>query len=133
METQHAVAWLDHREAKLFFFDRESVDSEKLSTTLPHHQTHNKAGTVDGKRTTGNQSYYHDIVIALQPAKEWLILGPGSAKDELAKYIRTHCPQSEHRIIGVETSDHPTDAQIVAYARMFSRAADRMFSGHGLD
>ena len=131
MQTQHAVAWLDHREAKVFLFDRERV--EKLSTTLTHHQTHDKAATVDGKRAPENQSFYRDIVVALQPAKEWLILGPGSAKDELAKYIRTHCPQSEDRIIGAEISDHPTDAQIVAYARMFSRAADRMFSGVRLD
>lgn len=50
MQTQHAVAWLDHREAKVFFFNREAAESVRLATTLAHHQTHNKAGTVDGKR-----------------------------------------------------------------------------------
>jgi hypothetical protein len=29
-------------------------------------------------------------------------------------------------IIGVETVDHPTDAQLVAYARQYFKGADRM-------
>lgn len=126
MHTQHAVVWLDHCEAKVFFFDRENAESLRLATTLAHHQTHNKAGTIDGKRAPENQSFYHDIVVALQPAKEWLIIGPGSAKDELVKHIRHHHPRVESRIVGVETADHPTEGQIVAHARTFFRAADRM-------
>ncbi|MCA0049993.1 translational machinery protein [Mesorhizobium sp. B283B1A] len=124
MQTQHAVAWLDHREAKVFFFNRETTESLKLATTLAHHQIHNKAGTIDGKRAPEDQSFYHDIVTALQPAKEWLIVGPGSAKDELAKHIRDR--HLNDRIVGVEPADHPTEAQIVAHARSFFHAADRM-------
>jgi len=30
------------------------------------------------------------------------------------------------KIIGVETADHPTDNQVVAHARSYFRAADRM-------
>lgn len=126
MQTQHAVAWLDHREAKVFFFNRETAESVRLATTLTHHQTHNKAGTVDGKRAPEDDAFYHDVVKALQPAKEWLIVGPGSAKDELAKHIRDYHPHLKDRIVGVEPADHPTEAQIVAHARTFFRAADRM-------
>lgn len=126
MQTQHAVAWLDHLHARIFFFDRDKAEGLHLATTLSHHQTHNKAGTVDGKRAATNQSFYHDIVKALAPAKEWLIMGPGSAKDELVKHIRHHDARLADRIIGVEASDHPTEGQIVAHARSFFRAADRM-------
>ncbi|ANT49967.1 hypothetical protein [Mesorhizobium amorphae] len=126
MQTQHAVAWLDHREAKVFFFDREQTEGVRLATALTHHQTHNKAGTIDGKRAQENQAFYNDIVGALQPAKEWLIVGPGSAKEELVKHIRSHHPRLEERIVGVEPADHPTEPQIVAHARKFFRAADRM-------
>lgn len=126
MQTRHAVAWLDHRQAKLFFFNRDGTEIMNLSTTLPHQQTHNKAGTIDGKRAQPDQSFYHDIVVALDPAKEWLIIGPGSARDELADHIRSHHPDLVDRIIGVEAADHPTDGQIVAHARAFFRAADRM-------
>ena len=126
MQIQHAVVWLDHREAKVFFFNRETAESLHLATTLAHHQTHNKAGTVDGKRGPENVAFFHDVLNAMQPAKEWLIMGPGSAKDELAKHIRDHHPHLKDRIVGIEPADHPTQAQIVAHARTFFRAADRM-------
>jgi stalled ribosome rescue protein Dom34 len=126
MHVWHAVVWTDHREARVFFFDREGAELQKLTTTLPHHQTHNKAGTIDGKRNPPDESFYHDVALALEPAKEWLILGPGSAHIELADYIRSHHPQLAARIIGVEAADHPTDGQIVAHGRAFFRAADRM-------
>ncbi|MBZ9717890.1 MULTISPECIES: translational machinery protein [unclassified Mesorhizobium] len=98
----------------------------RLVTTLAHHQTHNKAGSIDGKRAPEDDAFYHDVINALEPAKEWLIVGPGSAKDELAKHIRDHHAHLKDRIVGVETADHPTEAQIVAHARSFFRAADRM-------
>ena len=126
MQTQHAVVWLDHREAKVFFFNRQTAASVRLVTTLAHLQTHNKAGSVDGKRASENRAFYDDVVSALQPAKKWLIVGPGEAKDELAKHIRDHHPHLKDRIVGVEPADHPTEAQIVAHARSFFRAADRM-------
>ena len=50
MHIQHAVAWVDHREARIFLLDREGFERATVSTELPHHQTHNKAGTIDGKR-----------------------------------------------------------------------------------
>lgn len=90
------------------------------------HRTHNKAATGDGKRAPENQSFYQDMVAALQPAKEWLIVGPGSAEDELGMHIRDHHSHLKDRIIRVEPADHPTETQIVAHAPSFFRAADRM-------
>jgi hypothetical protein len=126
MNPQHAVVWIDHVQAKVFFFDRKGVELHKLTTTLPHQQTHNKAGTIDGKRNPPDQDFYHDVAVTLEPALEWLILGPSSARIELEEHIRSHHPQFASRIIGVEAADHPTDRQIVAHARSFFRAADRM-------
>lgn len=54
MQAQHAVAWLDHGEAKVFLFNHETAESVRLATTLAYRQTHNKAGTVDGKRAPEN-------------------------------------------------------------------------------
>ena len=126
MQSYHAAAWLDHIEARIFFFDREASEVHTLRTTLPHHQLHNKAGTIEGKKNPPDEAFYDEIAAQLTPAKEWLILGPGSAHDELAAHIRSCHPQFAGRIVGVATVDHPTDNQIVAHARSFFRAADRM-------
>ena len=58
-----------------------------MTTTLPHQQTHNKAGTIDGKRNRRDKDYYHDVTVALEPAMEWLILGPSSARIELEEHV----------------------------------------------
>ena len=94
MHIQHAVVWVDHREARIFLFDREGYERATVSTELPHHQTHNKAGTIDGKRTVPDQSYYEEIVTALEPAAEWLIVGPSSARDELVSHVRSRMIRS---------------------------------------
>lgn len=125
-ETQHAVVWIDHRQAKVFFLTRDSADEISLGTSKQFDQAHKHAGTVDGGRTPIDEKWLHTVVESLKAAKEWLILGPGSAKDELAKHVKHHDHLLADRIIAVEPADHPTDGQIVAMARKFFKAADRM-------
>ena len=66
------------------------------------------------------------IVKLLGGAQEILLVGPGSAKLELVKHIHEHDPKLMKLIAGVETVDHPSDAQLVAYARHYLGAADKM-------
>jgi stalled ribosome rescue protein Dom34 len=124
MQNYHAVVWLDHREARIFFFDRHSVNEHDLTTTDPHTHLHHRAGSISGKRSPEDQHYLHQVVDALKPAKEWLILGPGTAKLELLKHIHRHDHTLADHVIGVETANHPTDGQIVAHARTYFKAAD---------
>jgi hypothetical protein len=55
-----------------------------------------------------------------------LITRPANAKTELVKHIHQHDPKRMKVIAGVETVDHPSDAALVAYARKYFKAADRM-------
>jgi stalled ribosome rescue protein Dom34 len=126
MQTQHAVVWLDHRQAKVFAFDRDHSEEATIKTLKGFDQAHKHAGTIDGDRTATDPKFLHDIVKALSDAQEWLIVGPGQAKDELVKHIKAHDHTLADRIVGVEPSDHPSDGQIVAHARTFFHGADRM-------
>jgi hypothetical protein len=126
MQTQHAVVWLDHRAAKIFFFDRDHAQELKIAATNPIDQVHKHAGTREGGRIVMDADLMNNIVKALEPAAEWLFTGPGNAKDELAKHVKNHHNVLASRIIGVESADHPTDGQILAMARKYFRAADRM-------
>ncbi len=126
MQHYHAVVWLDHRDARIFFFDRDSVDEVTIATGSPNHHLHHKKGSIAGKKQPEDQHYFHEIVEALRPAQEWLITGPGTAKLELLKHINHHDKQLSDRVIGVETADHPTGNQIVAHARSYFKAADAM-------
>jgi stalled ribosome rescue protein Dom34 len=62
----------------------------------------------------------------LEGAREILVVGPGTAKLELIKYIHRHHRDLEARVVGVETVDHPSDGQLLGYARHYFEAKDRM-------
>lgn len=47
-------------------------------------------------------------------------------KTELVKHIHHHDPKLMSAIVAVETVDHPSDAQIVTYARKYLDVEDRM-------
>jgi stalled ribosome rescue protein Dom34 len=126
MSHYHAVVWLDHREARVFFFNRDGFDEATVDPNEPHRHLHHRGGSISGKRGREDRDYFRRIVETLSPAQEWLILGPSTEKLELAKYIRAHDADLARRILGVESADHPTDRQIVAHARRFFGAADRM-------
>lgn len=129
MQHYHAVVWLDHNEAKVFYFDRNAVDEIDVATRAANHHLHHKKGSIAGKRQPEDQHYYHSIVEALAPAKVWLIVGPGSAKLELVKHIHRHDASLSDHIVGVETVDHPTDGQLVAHARAYFKEYNSLHTG----
>ena len=131
MSHYHAVVWIDHSEAHVMHISPDDVESSVLRPKTPHHKLHHKrgmdkGGAVTNGRAPEDQQFYHDVVQALQGAQEILIVGPASAKLHLIKHINQHDPQVSDKVIGVESIDHPTDGQLVAYARKYFRAADQM-------
>ncbi len=55
MQTRHAVVWIDHREAKVFHFDRDHADGMKIKSARSFDQAHKHAGTIDGARTRADR------------------------------------------------------------------------------
>ena len=62
----------------------------------------------------------------LRTVEALLIVGPGSAKLEFIRYLHAHDRALEANVVGVETVDHPSDGQIVAYAKKYFVAGDLM-------
>jgi stalled ribosome rescue protein Dom34 len=122
----HAVIWIDHHEARIFQFNAVVEEHETLRPNgVPMH-VHHQLNTVGSGHETLDQSFLHQICTAVENVGEVLIIGPGTAKTELFKHITRHDPKLKKKILGVETVDHPTEGQIVAYARKFFKSADRM-------
>ena len=122
----HAVVWLDHAEAHVMHFSPEEVEKQIILPADPHKNLHIKSGKWGAGKALEDQTYYHDIAKALEGASEVLVVGPANAKLQLIKHIHAHDHGMVDKIIGVETVDHPTDGQIVAYARKYFVAKDQM-------
>jgi stalled ribosome rescue protein Dom34 len=73
-----------------------------------------------------DHDYLHAAAESIADAGAVLITGPANAKTELVKHIHHHDPKLMNVIVGVETVDHPSDGQLVAYARKYFKATDRM-------
>ena len=123
--TRHVAIWIDHQQAKIYHVDAKDIDAMKVEAPGRHVHRH-PIGSAEHDHPADTQHFYGDVVRALEGAEEILIVGPAKAKLELIKYVHKHHPAIEPKIIGVETVDHPSDGQLVAHARRYFHAADRM-------
>jgi hypothetical protein len=128
MSHYHAVVWLDHSEAHVMHISPDDVEKSVVHPSRPHQHIHSKSGSVGSGRHAEDKGYYHGIVAALTGAQEVLVVGPAQAKLQLIKHIHAHDPAMSSKIVGVETIDHPSDGQLVAYARKYFVAKDQMLS-----
>ena len=126
MSLNHAVIWIDHKEAHVMFLSQDASEAEIIKTKSTHSHLHHKANEVGSGRVSLDFKYLHSVMQAVKESKEILILGPGSAKLELIKHAHQHDQQIAANIVGVETVDHPSDKEILAYARKFFYKADQM-------
>jgi hypothetical protein len=120
----HAVVFIDHAEARIFSFGTGGVETKRIRPADHEGHLHHKAGSVGSGHAHEDKHYLTAVADALQPAHEILIVGHGDEKTALAHFIRDHVPALAPRIMGVEALDHPTDPEIVAFARKFFEGKD---------
>lgn len=121
----HAVVWIDHQEARVFHFNAADVEKLVLHAHNPTRHVHHKANEVGSGHADADAKFLHAVVEAMSDAQEILITGPAGTKTALVKHVAQHDPVVLKRIFGVESADHPTDAQIVAHARHYFSGVDR--------
>jgi stalled ribosome rescue protein Dom34 len=122
----HAVVWIDHREARVFHFNATEDDEQDVRPRDPTAHIHHHANSIGSGHAAEDQKYLHQVATAIADVKAVLITGPANEKHELMKHIQRHDPQVAKIVAGVETLDHPTNGELIAHARRYFRAADRM-------
>jgi stalled ribosome rescue protein Dom34 len=122
----HAVVWIDHHEARIFHFSPSEVERLVLHPDHPTRHIHHKANSIGSGHAAEDHAFLQAVTDAIADAGEVLVAGPANAKTELVKHIHRHNPHLMAALAGVETVDHPSDAQLLAYARKYFKATDRM-------
>jgi len=122
----HAVVSIDHAEATVFEFTENDVTEHRIIATDRQGNIHHKAGSVGSGHAHDGKAYLTEVVGALKPSHEILIVGHGTAKEELANFIRDHAPLLAPRIMGVKAMDQPSKGEILAFARKFFEGKDIM-------
>ena len=120
----HATVWLDHREARIFRLAAHEIDKATVLAML-HPQrdpSRGEAGAVE--HPDDDTRFFEELSRALSGYQHILVVGPSSAKHEFVSYAHKQNLPLEQRIDGVETDDHPTDGQIVAFGKKYFKLHD---------
>lgn len=124
--TFHVCVWIDHDTAKIVQTSAHDATVDTVEDSRPPHHIHRRADHVGLGSVPMDTQMMAEVSEHLADAKAILLAGPGQAKFELRNYLQLHAPAVAAKIWGVEPSDHPTDPQLIAWARSWFKAQDRM-------
>lgn len=117
---KHAIVWMDQKEARIFEVDADQVGSSVVDSPGPH--VHRHANEVDLRvhnHPDDEHRYFREVARALEGRGQVLVVGPAQTKFHFFRYVHEHDRQLDARIVGIESADHPTDAQLVAHLRSY--------------
>lgn len=124
--TYHACVWIDHREANIFEITASDATTSHVTDERPQYHIHGRADHIDKGQVAMDRAMLDAVADKLKAAKGILIVGPGNAKTALKAFLEEHYAAIAANIWDVQSSDHPSDAQLIASARTWFHAQDRM-------
>ena len=119
MNTLHAVLRIDPHSAQLLRFDDDHVNASKAKEHTHHTAQH-------GSAVRTEHEFFGHVSDSLTGVEEILVVGGCNAAENFRHYCQKHRPQLIAHILDVLVVDHPTEAQLVALARRYFIAHDRM-------
>jgi len=119
MTLFHAVVAIDHHTAQILQFDQEAVHAQKV-------KAHSHLTKQRGSKVRTEHEFFGEVCGALVGIGEVLVTGPGTGISDFEHFVKKHRPETARQVVAYETSDHPTEAQLVAMARKFFLKYDRM-------
>ncbi len=111
MTTFHAVVWMDHSQAHVLMFDQEHVEAQRVKARHQHTPKHGHVGA--------DKDFFQQIAGSLAGVTEVLLTGPAHAKNEFRDFCKHQAHAVDKAIVDVVSTDHPSDAQLVAMARQY--------------
>jgi stalled ribosome rescue protein Dom34 len=122
----HAVVWIDQQEARIFHVHPGSTEGTTVLAPQHHIHRHPKGRGEPREHPDDAHRFFAAVTTELHGTDAILIVGPSLAKLDLAQYLKDHDPGVAAKVVGIESADHPTDGQIIASAKRYFRATDRM-------
>jgi stalled ribosome rescue protein Dom34 len=122
MAYYHAVVWIDHKQARIFHFDVEEADKTVVKDHVVRDLHSREKHT--GQRIEENKPFFEDVAKAIADAGAIVIVGPAQEKDFFAKFLAQKHPAIRAHVEGVEKADHPSDGELLEFARRYVKAAD---------
>ncbi len=115
----HAVVWINHRRARIFHIGLTGHDQIVIRSHPETENIHHKAHEIGSGHAAENEEFLREVTKALHDAGRILILGPGNEKTVLYDFLQQHDPEFTNRVVAVEAADHPSDGEVLDYAKRY--------------
>lgn len=125
--VKHAIVWMDHKEARIFEVDADKVAQSVVDSPGPHIHRHTDEVDLRIRNHPDDEHrYFREVAGALAGHGDLLLVGPAQTKLHFFRYIQQHDHALAAKVVGIESADHPTNAQLVAHLRTyFNESAPR--------
>jgi stalled ribosome rescue protein Dom34 len=127
MSHYHSVVWIDHQKATVWQFTSTEGERTLVHSHDQHQKVHGRKSTHGGHRHPADAKFFEEVAAALSGTHEILIIGPAEAKQEFANFLKVKHEPLAKGVVALETADHPSDAEVLSYARRHFKALDRMY------
>ena len=123
----HAAVWLDHFHALVVLLAADQHRTIRIDSAREDTRLHRKGGEPGVGRLPDDTTFYEQVAQTLAAnGSPVIVAGPSTAKLDFRRWLTSHRPRLAERIAALETLDHPTDAEFVAYARREFRRLDQL-------
>jgi len=112
MPLSHAAAWIEHLGAHVIQFDADQSVDQRVKQHVHYTRQH-------GSQVRGQHEFFSEVCDALFGIKAVLIVGHHEPQADFRQYVSKHRPALALHIVGWETVDHPTEAEVLKLARDF--------------
>jgi stalled ribosome rescue protein Dom34 len=121
-----SAVWLDHHEARVFHVSPAGFDESVVKAPAQHIHRHPKGSSEGHHHPDDLRHFFSEVAKALESSEKILVLGPSTAKLQFLRYLHTHTPALEPRVVGIESADHPSDRQLIAHIKHHFGIVDRV-------
>lgn len=123
----HAAVWLDHFHALVVLVSPEHHRTIHVDTEREDTRWHRRSGQPGPGQLPDDDAFYSRVANLLEAnGSRVLIVGPGTAKHDFRRWIARHRQPLAARITAIEPLDHPTEGELVAFARHEFRRLDQL-------
>ncbi|MCB1000858.1 MAG: hypothetical protein KDB40_16300 [Acidimicrobiales bacterium] len=125
MPYPHVIVWMDHQKATVIDFTIDDRHVHHLASETPR-QLHRKSGPMGTGRAPDDHRFFDEVAEVIAGSAEILVTGPGTAKVAFLSDLEKRHPAVAKKVLGIEALDHPSDGQLLAFAKQYFRRVDAL-------
>ncbi|EID99589.1 hypothetical protein [Leptospira licerasiae] len=115
----YSILSIDKSMAKEFVFTKDLSNS----SVILHHAKPEKHDThldrIDSIKSEDLKHFFEEVASKLTEVENILLAGPGMAKTQFKNHLLSHHSALAKRIVGEITTDHPSDAELIALGKKY--------------